>query len=330
MLHVHNGDSSANVLKESGLGGEHLVWREALIEGPTPAGLTPDEWRAVRARHLAETYGLKFDECFEDLRGQEEALACFPEHEEVVLWFEHDLFCQAMLLYLLDWFSRRELGRTRLSLVCVGEFPGVGDFRGLGQLSPAQMASLFDTRHRVAEEELRLAARAWRAYCAPDPRALQDLLADDTSALPFLKPALRAHLERFPSTRNGLGRVENLALELVAEGNQDFRALFAAFGRRAPLYGLGDAQLWLVMKRLLKAPRPLLSSDVDADRPPTPETLADASFALTDEGRAVLAGGADFVGQGGTDYWLGGVHLSDTHDVWRWDERRQTITTTVR
>lgn len=45
MLHVRNGDSSAHLLEGSNLPGDHLVWREALVAGPTPQGLAKEEWR---------------------------------------------------------------------------------------------------------------------------------------------------------------------------------------------------------------------------------------------------------------------------------------------
>ena len=61
------------------------------------------------------------------------------------MWFEHDLFDQTMLWYLLRWFSGQTLGRTKLSLLCIGEFPGVDRFRGLGQLTVAQLKTLSGT-----------------------------------------------------------------------------------------------------------------------------------------------------------------------------------------
>jgi len=53
MLHIHNGDSSAGTLKMVDVIGEHLPFRESLMAGPTPQGLTPADWRSVRARFLA-------------------------------------------------------------------------------------------------------------------------------------------------------------------------------------------------------------------------------------------------------------------------------------
>src|SRR2546422_798857 len=157
MLHIHNGDSTANTLREFGFPGEHLAFQEVLMEGPTPGGLSPEEWVRVRAKFLTEAYELKPEDCKKSLLIQEAALARFTEHDETVLWFEHDMFCQINLIYLLDWFSKQSRGNTRLSLVCIGEFPGKPDFKGLGELTGEQLASLFERRHELVDAEFELA-----------------------------------------------------------------------------------------------------------------------------------------------------------------------------
>src|SRR5882672_856047 len=249
MLHIHNGDSAADTAKQSSLPGEHLAWRESLITGPTPAGLTDDEWLLLRARHLSASYGVDLQECEQSLRQQEETLRSSAQHDEVVLWFEHDLFCQVHLLYLLNWFSRRDEinnpGKTKLSLICVGEFPGKETFRGLGELNAGQLASLFPDRQQVTSRQLKLASSAWGAYCSANPTDIEKVLQGDTSPLPFLLAALQAHLRRFPDTENGLGRIEHRALKLIQEGCKTFGTLFSRFGDEEPVYGFGDAQFWL-------------------------------------------------------------------------------------
>ena len=326
MLHIHNGDSSGNTAKKSDLPGEHLVWREALVCGPTPAGLTGNDWRKLRAKHLAESYGGTSEEYEEELREQDQALAKFRDHEEVVLWFEHDLFCQVILIYLLDWFSRQEMGHTRLSLICVGTFPGFPDFRGLGELDVDQLASLFPSRHTATKEETKLAQRAWAAYSASDPSQIVALLADDTSALPFLGHALRKHLARFPSIENGLGQIENLALESIARGTSEFGPLFQDFGKAEPTYGLGDAQLWLSLRHLAEVQEPILT--IANGNGATLSLSPNASFALTERGSAVLRGEDDFIALNGIDAWLGGVHLEGKEARWRWDQQREELINT--
>ena len=323
MLHIHNGDSSADTAKQSQLPGEHFAFREALIEGPTPAGRTGAEWRSIRARHLSDVYKVELEKCERELKEQENKLATFADHEEVVLWFEHDLFCQTILLYLLDWFSRQKLHASRLSLVCIDQFPGVPDFRGLGELSSDQLASLFPDRREIESSDFELGRAAWHAYCSPDPGVIEQLLKADTSALPFLAAALRAHLRRFPSVRNGLGAIENSCLELIDGGASDFGTLFSRFGNALPDYGLGDAQLWISLRRMSAANQPMLRiAGLGNDSPGSTlnaETLRNARFEVTESGKSVLRGQADFVSLNGIDMWLGGVHLDGT-TIFRWDD----------
>jgi hypothetical protein len=322
MLHIHNGDSTAGTLREFGFPGEHKAFQEVLMEGPAPGGPSPDEWLEVRARFLAEAYELEVAKSVKDLREQEARLRRFSEHDETILWFEHDLFCQINLIYLLDWFSKQSMGKTRLSLICVGEFPGVEDFRGLGQLGGDQLAWLFDRRHEVTDAELSLAARAWAAYCSADPEEIWRLIDQDTSSMPFLGQALRLHLARYPSVRNGLGRVENTALEMISSGAIGFKSLFPRFGKGEPVYGMGDSQFWCALRRLGQPRDPLITISLPADDKAALKSnwYHNASFELTETGLAVLAGERDFIEINGIDLWLGGVHLV-VGELWRMDER---------
>ena len=328
MLHIHNGDSSVETARQSSLPGEHFAWREALIEGPTPSGFTGEEWLRLRARHLTEFYGVDPGETESGLRIQEDQMASYADHDEVILWFEHDLFCQTNLIYLLNWFGERNLGNTKLGMVCIGEFPGLPNFRGLGELNPEQMASLFERRHEVSNAEKTLAGMAWKAYCSPDPTAIQTLLDTDTSAMPFLKPALQLHLERFPSVRNGLGRIQNRGLQLIHQGVRTFADLFPRFGDAEPTYGLGDTQFWSALRQMGEAHEPLLKikNGNAPEQKVTSENFHQMSFEITQAGDAVLNAGADFVQMNGVDNWLGGVHLQGRSDLWRWDDQTQKLT----
>ncbi|HEY6047098.1 MAG TPA: DUF1835 domain-containing protein [Pyrinomonadaceae bacterium] len=315
MLHIHNGDSSADTAKKARIPGEHLAWREALVCGPAPAGLSANEFRQVRAQHLAEAYDIKIEECEGELARQEKALEGFGDHEEVVLWFEHDLFCQVQLVYLLNWFAQRERGATKLSLICIDRFPGVDDFRGLGQLSEPQLESLLPQREEISEAQLQLGANAWAAYSSSTPAPLEELISGKTDALPFLKTAFAKHLERFPSVRNGLGRIENVLLELLAAGPREFKSLFFAFLQREPIYGFGDTQILLHLKRLANArPALLTMSKGNSDEP------GETSFEIPEQGKRVLSGEDDCVLLDGIDLWLGGVHLRGETSAWRWED----------
>lgn len=327
MLHIHNGDSTAGTLRESGFPGEHFAFREALATGPAPQGLVKDAWFDVRANHLVEETELDAATIRQELAQLDASLTNISGHEEIILWFEHDLFCQINLVYLLDHFARRGVGQAHLSLICIGEFPGRPNFRGLGELTAGQLASLFDTRHEVTAAELSLAQKAWEAYRSPDPHRLERLLAEDTSALPFLRSSLEQHLARYPSVHNGLGHAENKLLSLIAGGNTKFGSLCPAFFNAEPAYGLGDSQIWRDLRRAAEAAQPLiqLTGFDDAKRG---ASRLQAVCNITETGQRILEGQADFVELNGIDLWLGGVHLR-ADNLWRWDKQQMLVRATV-
>jgi hypothetical protein len=315
ILHVTNGDCAADLLRLADVPGQVTLTADLLHEGPIPPPtLAPERWRKVRARYLAESGYEGYDECLSRLTEWDRALEGFRAYEEVVLWFEHDLFDQLLLIRALDLFAGRNMGGTELSLICIGEFPGVVPFHGLGQLTPLQMASLLDRRQHVNEGQKLLARDAWKAFGAPDPTRLEALLHRDTSPLPFLAGALRRHLEELPSTVNGLSRSEQQILRGLVEGASTFEELFRATQRMEERVYMGDSSFHRILRELAASPRPLLRLE-----PATSGALRALRVSLTTSGREVLEGRDDWVRIRGIDRWLGGVHLQGPDAAWRWD-----------
>jgi len=90
-------------------------------------------------------------------------------------------------------------------------------------------------------------------------------------------------------------------------------------GERA--YYITDLSLASLAATLSTASPPLVTLDGAA-----PHSLAGA-IAITDAGRAVLAGRADRMSFG-VDRWLGGVLVQSRADLWRWDDDRSRIVRT--
>jgi hypothetical protein len=236
--------------------------------------------------------------------------------DEVVLWFEHDLFDQLILIRLLDWFGRRDSGATRLSLICIGEYPGMPGFRGLGELSAAQLGPLLDTRQEVTAGQIELAQTAWEAFTGSDPTMVEQLLTRDTTALPFLEGALRRALEEFPSTYNGLSRSEEQAVRAAADlGAVPAARLFPVVQEMEERPFMGDSSFWRILKGLAAEPNPLLHAE-GAGGP-----FVRYAIRVTSLGREVLAGKEDQIRLRGIDRWIGGVHLQGSESGWRWNGR---------
>ncbi len=185
-----------------------------------------------------------------------------------------------------------------MSLVCIGAFPGVEPFYGLGQLSPAQLASLHPGRAPVADAQWALARAAWAAFRAPDPVEIERVLAGDTDALPFLRGALLRHLEQFPAADDGLSRTERQLLEAAAGGAAGPRELFLADQAREEAVFMGDTTLWSYVAGLAAGPEPLLRVAAGGpfrlpDREGPGPGFREQRLEPTERGRAVLAGEAD-------------------------------------
>ena len=105
-----------------------------------------------------------------DLRQWRATIERHESYDELILWFEHDLFDQLNLIQLLTWIHGRLPTSKMVSLVCVGSFPGHPRFKGLGELTTDELASLLDMRQRVGESQYLLAERVWQPFREPTPR----------------------------------------------------------------------------------------------------------------------------------------------------------------
>src|SRR6185369_7952812 len=109
---LHVTNGESVSLADTELGGEVLCWRDSLHGDGEPANLDADE---------------------------------------IILWFEHDLFDQAQLIEILA----RLRGRAGVSLICTDRY--------LGSLTGEQLRELWPMRHAVTAREYELATAAWKA-----------------------------------------------------------------------------------------------------------------------------------------------------------------------
>jgi len=323
-LHITNGDGAGDLLKASGLGGDVLPWRDTMFEGPFPAGLDLAATSALRASYLGAV-GLPKDVVRRDFEARDAKLRAASAYDAITLWFEHDLLDQLQLLQLLDWFADAGPDGMDLGLICIGDFAGVDGFRGLGQLTPDQVASLAPRRAPVTADQLRLGREGWAAFRSPDPRAIERFLAQDLSPLPFMAAALRRHLEEFPAVTDGLGRTHRQLMQLIANGVTAPVPLFVENMARESVLFMGDWSTFRRLDELFRVQDPLLvCRPFGVFRWPPKIALPMAEFKeqkieLTDKGRAVLAGAGGGDPMRGFDYWLGGVHFAKGVAQWRWD-----------
>jgi hypothetical protein len=311
MLHVTNGDSTVPGIAGTGVGGDVVPWRDALHEGPLPADADASGVRAARARFLADCGWGDADAIEAEMRARDERLATALRRDEVVvLWFEHDLYDQLQLLQILDGEGE--------------EVDTILTDRFLGGMEVDELAALWPGRAPLRAEQLALGRLAWEAVRAPGPEGIEALLTTHTAALPHLGPALRRLLEELPAAGDGLGRTERQALEALAAGARTPLQVFVAAQRAEEAPFLGDTWMWIRLAELGQGDGRLVATASGAPVGPPPprpgsDGFATQELALTDAGRAVLAGEADRCALVPLDRWVGGIHLTGPAPAWRWD-----------
>jgi hypothetical protein len=323
MLHVTNGSVALSRLHDLGLPGAIIPWDDVLHEGPVPAGLPDAELRHLRARFLAgsqeDPAGIE-----RSLEARDARLLSEVTGDEIVLWFEHDLYDQLHVLQVLDLLGRLGSRRTaRVTAILAADY--------LAAQPDERLQTWFETRRDLTEAQWLAAAAAWTAFRAADPASLVSF--DHPGAWPSLRAALHRHLQQFPWVHDGLSRSERQTLAALARGPLAPRAAFGAANYEVEeAIFMGDLGWWYHIRSLITGPRPLIRV---TGTPPAnfndPDWWRDDEAAplltLTDDGRRVLAGEADRIALNGLDRWLGGVHLvaAAGATIWRWDEERRAL-----
>jgi uncharacterized protein DUF1835 len=317
-LHVTNGDSTEQSLRQTTFVEDVVVWRDVLHEGPVP-DVSDAQLRAVRVEFLAAA---------DREAGLEQARRSFEERDaalaagrdgEYVLWFEADLYDQLQIAQILAQLAALGVPAERITLICIGEYLGIAHFGGLGELRPDQLETLpAAAAVTLTDDALALATRAWAALRAPDPRGLAAIVGARSPELRFMPEAFDRLGREYPWTRDGLSLTERRLLAAIAEGAATAGEAFVRGAAREARPYLGDTWAFAAIERLARATVPLVSAgDGVVDRH-TP-------VALTDPGRAVLDGAEDHVALNGVDRWVGGVHLVGRGVPWRWDEGVEAV-----
>jgi len=331
-LHVANGTCTTQLIQAAGIPGALSIWADPLHDGPVPGGLTDEELLEVRTRYHTGPSDITFAawrgsdpslDPVNDMRQWRATIERHDSYDELILWFEHDLFDQLNLIQLLTWIRERLPAIKPVSLVCIGSFPGRSEFKGLGELTPDELASLLETRQRPSEPQYALAEHAWQAFREATPEALVNISQGDTSALPYLAAAVTRFLQEYPWTVDGLSRTERRLLELASGGGIALSAAFRHMHDGEAVYYITDTSLAGLAEELSRTSPPLLTLALGSAG--NDEGLR-GTVMLTDTGRAVLARQLDKVAACGIDRWLGGVHLQSGGTLWRWDDTRRSVT----
>lgn len=255
-LHITNGDAFTQRLQQLKYKGDIITWREMLCEGKTETNVGSESFWKTRFEFLHKNYNVSKSWFIEKTLKEYRSLCNHKQQDEIVLWFEYDLFCQINMLAVISWLKTHRR-HAQITLACSGDQSGEGRFQSLGDLTDQQINDLFRNRVQLSQDDIEFADYVWQLYCSDNPIRLENVSDYRNYQFRYLEPSIKAHLKRFPTIKNGLNAVENRVLQIVAdEKPASKKALMQALLSNQGWYGFGDTQY----QRILTTLRPLFSS----------------------------------------------------------------------
>ncbi|MGA7277868.1 MAG: hypothetical protein WBW79_08020, partial [Desulfocapsaceae bacterium] len=249
---------------------------DILYDGPRNPGWPDDDTPVARAKFLEESTGggLKKAVVLNTLKEQYVMLAAAEKYKQIVLWFDACLFDQSMLVHILTCMHHK--GIKKAELLCVDVFPGIEPYNGLGQLQPSQMASVYDQREQVTNEQFQYAKIVDEAFANQNKKLFSELSKMTDAPLPWIPAAVTRWLQEQPDAETGLGRLETLALEAIRSGCEKPWDIFnkVAATDTPPQYW-GDITLWAKINGLADRNPPLVRIEGPLPRLPQWEGIAE-------------------------------------------------------
>ncbi len=304
-LIITNGSAAADVIRAAGIEGEVLPWNDVLHDGPVPSDLNLDELSEIRARYISGLGWGELNGVLAEFVAPESLLRTAPTRNEVVCWFEHDLYDQLQLWQVLDALGSMNVSAT---LICRDAF--------IGYQSSTQLMEDFEARTEVTSGQFAAASALWGAFRHSDP----GVLARETEAgLKFTTSTISRWAQCFPSTSIGLSRSERYTLEYLKghSGSASFGDLFRALLAQEEAAFMGDTSLFVLLSRLSSFEPSLIRLHGDN------ASLPAVTIELTDAGRKWLKGGG-WSWDSASDRWIGGVHLTNSNQ-WLWNPETQEM-----
>ncbi|TDU40128.1 uncharacterized protein DUF1835 [Gelidibacter sediminis] len=239
-LHITNGNQLTDYLKKLKYAGHFLTWQEMLCEGPTIEHIASRAFYNLRKEFLQECYDIEINK--EELIEEMDILNHIEQFDEIILWFEYDLFCHINLIAVMNLLRQKGI-ELPLYLVCSGRVKGEKELKALGELTPEQLQKHYTERIKLTEIDKDLMRSLWRIYCGKDHNLFKPFIVQNSS-FPYLSNCLRAHLERFPDSKTGLSTLETHTLKMIADHNiKSTRHLLGYILNFQGYYGFGDLQI---------------------------------------------------------------------------------------
>ena len=226
-----------------------------LCEGKTLTNVGSETFWRTRFEFLNKNYKISKQWFIEKTLKEFRSLCNHKQQDWIVLWFEADLFSQINMLAVISWLKTHR-PYAQISLVCSGDEDETIKMY-LNELADEQLLEHYENRTVLEQDDIVYADYIWQLYCSDNPIRLETLTDIKNYQFDYLPEAIKAHLKRFPSIRNGLNDIENNILQLSLDIKpKSKRELLQIVLSDQGIYGFGDTQY----KRIITSLKPLYSS----------------------------------------------------------------------
>ena len=292
-LHIINGDILAQNINELGLEGQKVVWKEMLCEGPTVYLLGSKSFSKTRSQFLEKYYRIAPEDYQIQFITELLKLDSLNGIEEIILWFEFDLFSHINMVAAISHLLERKV-QVPMYLVCSKKLKDEKEFQPLSHLPIRNLKNHFDQRIHLNQDDLEMANLIWQYYNENNPLKLKALIKQ-RSNFEYLSSCIRTHIERFPNSNTGLNTLENNILRLIKENNITSLNQLMGYSIQYQGYlGYGERQIQRLLDKLKEFYK------VENDK-----------VLLTEIGEEALAGTRNFYRVLKNDESFGGVKMYD-------------------
>jgi hypothetical protein len=252
VLHILNGDSTAQILAKSSISGDVIVWREMLSEGTLQKEIGSDNFWRTRYSFFENDVGITRLDYFDRTIKEIIKIEDIANYNEVVLWFEFDLFCQVNLVGLCAYLLKFYRKDIKYFLICTGKEEGKKSLQTLSDYGPESYPGLLEKRVTLSRNNLLFAEKCWYLYVENDKQKLIKFDFNRDTKFKYLQIAIHQHLQRF-SGQNGLDQIDTKILELINFDlltKKDIIKSLLIWQKKETVYGFGDVQYIMALDKL--------------------------------------------------------------------------------
>lgn len=251
-IHIVNGDAIVPVLTKSGIEGDIIVWREMLCEGPVCEKVGGDEFWKKRLDYFEKELDVTKLEYFDKTIKELLKLEDLSNYNEVIMWFEFDLFCQVNLMALSAFLYQNYRKTITYNLVCTGKVEGSDGLHSLTDFSYEDFKELYNHKLKLSKTDLEYAKKCWGAYSKSNIEKIAAFNFNENEKFPYFQSGIKQHLKRFQNI-NGLNEIQNKILEIIDSSPLTVKEIvqkILIWQHQETIYGFGDMQYFLYLKKL--------------------------------------------------------------------------------